>query len=97
GIKGCENRDDDANTLKREPKVVAQQLRKRAHLAVDTHFLQLSAAKKLKGMLEHTRHLPCRRRNPRDRHDRTTVNFQDLIGAIVNNGVSGRSAPVARD
>ena len=95
-IVSGEDRNDDADALQDEAKIIPQQFRKRAHFSVHTHFLQLRAPEKLKRMLEHARHFPRRRRHARDRHDRMPIDLEHFIRAIVNNGVAGRGAPISR-
>ncbi len=47
-------------------------------------------------MFEHTRHFPGRRRHAGDGHDRMAIDFQHFIRAIVNDGVAGGRATIAR-
>ena len=96
-IVGGEDRHDDADALHDEAEIVAQQLRKRAHLAVEAHLLELAAAVKLKRMLEHARHFPSRGRHARDRHERVLVDLEHFVRAIIDHEVAGRRAPIARD
>ena len=96
GIVSGENRNDDARALEDESEIIAQQFRKRAHFAVHAHLLQLGAPEKLERMLEDARHFPRCRRHPRDRHDGVPVDLEHFISAIVNDGVAGGGAAIAR-
>ncbi len=95
-IVSGEDRHHHADALHHETKIIAQQFGKRAHFSVHAHFLQLRPSKILKRMFEHTRHFPRRRRHARDRHDRVAIDFQNFVGAIVDHGVAGGRAPIAR-
>ena len=94
-IVGGKNWHHHPDALNRESKIVAQQFRQRAHFSIHAHLLQLRAAEKLKRMFEHARHFPRRRRDTGDRHDGMTIDFQDFVGAIVNNGVACGGASIA--
>ena len=62
-----------------------------------TAALELAAAVELKRMFEHARHFPRRGWHARDGHERTFVDLEHLVGAIINDEIPRRSAPVAGD
>src|SRR5437868_450362 len=48
-------------------------------------------------MFEHPRHLPCRGRHTRNRHDRMSIYFEHFVGAIIHHGVARGRATITRD
>src|SRR5204863_8745374 len=77
GIEGGEYWNNDSDSLKGKAEIVPQQFRKRPNFSVNTHLLQLSTPEKLKRMLKHARHFPCRRRNACNGHDRMAIDLQN--------------------
>src|SRR2546423_556013 len=48
-------------------------------------------------MLEDARHFPGRGRHAGNGHDGMPIDLEDFVGAIVNDGVAGGRAAIARD
>src|SRR5438309_10793375 len=57
----------------------------------------MRSTEKLKGMLEDSRHHPGCGRDTCDCHDRLTIDFENLVHAIVDHRVTGSRSSIARD
>src|SRR3989442_13013682 len=48
-------------------------------------------------MFEYSRHFPGSRRHSCDRHDRVSIDLEHFVGAIVDDGTTGRCAAISGD